>query len=313
MMRCVILAPQLTLIAVLILVSGYCEVTLFVDFAETDNPFDTLQMGALAGALVLAQHTLAQQSGSLFVRGHTLAAALVSIVVLALLVISVGASAVFYETRYQSSRIADQQAGTDYQLHEQLIADKRASIQQMQALAAAETAKGNTWMAGQHQIKIQQIQDSLPDLIVQLNQVQTPTSSSAGIIANLLQSYRWFAWVSFGLIADLIPMLLLLLLTIYPQQKQKEESHGTETREPLQTNANTALKTPENTAEEPVSAPTTLESLIECLGKMPTWAEVNARGISYRQYKKQRDQLEQRGLVINPGDGSGFQLAVSKC
>jgi heme exporter protein D len=313
MIRILTLIPQFMLIAILAVVSGYCEVTLFVDFAETNNLIDKIQMGALAGSLVLAQHTLAQRAGSLFARGHRLAAALVAALVAVLLMISVAASAVFYESRYQASRSEDRLADTGYQLRAQLIADTRASIQQMQKLAEAEAAKGNTWIAGQHQTKAQQIQKSLPALIEQLDQMQTPAASSAGIIAELLASYRWFVWISFGLIADLIPMLLLLLLTVYPQHKHKEEPHSTETRKSLQTDANTELKTPENTAKVPASAPTTLEGLIECLGKMPTWAEVNARGISYRQYKKQRDQLEQRGLVINPGDGSGFRLAGSKC
>ena len=43
---------------------------------------------------------------------------------------------------------------------------------------------------------------------------------------------------------------------------------------------------------------------------MPSWKECNTRGMSYRQYKKQRDELEKAGMVRNAGDGTGFELAA---
>ena len=292
-MRFIRLIPKLAVITVLVVVSGYCEISLFIDFAKTDNTVDTLQMGALAGSLVVSQHILAQQAAQLFALGHRVASGLVSVLVVVLLVISVSASAVFYESRYQTSRSGDLQAGTGYQLRAQLIADQQASIQELKALAKTEKGKGNTWMAGQHENKAQQIQASLPDLIAELDQVQAPVTSSAGIVANVLDGHRWIAWIIFGLIADLIPMLLLVLLTVYPDARYSEKQHISGT-----------------TPETSNVSPTSLTSLIKLMGRMPTWREVKAAGITYKNYRSERKVLEQSGVVYDPGDGSGFKLAT---
>ncbi len=308
MTKVMTLTVQLILIAALAIVSAYCEISLFIDFAEADNPIDTWQMGALAGSLVVAQHTLAQRAGSLFSRGHHVAAGMIAILVLVLLVISVSASAVFYEARYQASRSDDLRAGTDYQLRAQLIADQQESIQELKALAKTEKDKGNTWMAGQHATKAQEIQSSLPDLITDLDQVQAPVTSSAGIVAEVLDQYRWLAWITFGLIADLIPMLLLVLLTVYPEPLQSplgQRCAPNPTDDPP-TLLKATLTKPEGTIQKP---PKTLVGLIQNMGKMPSWQEVKSAGISYRKYKRERDKLEQQGVVFDPGDGTGFQLS----
>lgn len=308
--------PQWLLIGTLVMVSGYCEVTLFVDFAEDTNTIDQIQLGALAGSLVLAQHTLAQKAGRLFAKGHSKAAALLGLLVFALLAISITASTVFYEARYQASRSADLQAGTGYQVRSQLIADKQASISSFQDLANKEEAKGNTWMAGQHRLKAQEIQQQLPALLADLEQLQTPQTSAAGIVADLLANYRWLAWVAFASIADFIPGLLIVLATIYPEttrQQRKPTEHAgspeltSSTEATLQTPQD---ETPTDQQQTENQQPPTLFKLIEQLDRMPSWKECNTRGMSYRQYKKQRDELEKAGMVRNAGDGTGFELAA---
>ncbi len=309
MTRVMTLTVQLILIAALAIVSAYCEISLFIDFSETDNPIDTFQMGTLAGSLVMAQHTLAQRAGSLFSRGHHVAAGVIAILVLVLLVISVSASAVFYEARYQASRSDDLQAGTEYTDKRELVENGKTTANLLKVLAEKEIDKGNTWQASQLLIKAAEVESKQDSRVENVNQVQAPVTSSAGIVAEVLDQYRWFAWITFGLIADLIPMLLLVLLTVYPEPLQSPLKQGSDTNpepEPEPAPVNTTAEEPENAPQKPSK---TLVGLIHTMGKMPSWQEVKSAGISYRKYKRERDELEQQGAVFDPGDGTGFQLS----
>lgn len=274
------------------LISTYCQISLFTSFVATGR--DQWHAGIFAAALVATQYLFIDQAAKKWWAGQPILAGTSTLAVGVLMAISVSCTALYFESRYQTLHSAATVGSDGYNMLHNLITEKQQSAAAYKTLAATETERGNKWVAGQHLKNAAQIEADLPHLLDRLTQ-QQPTGSTVAVVASTGNA-RWALWWCFALVADLIPAVAILLLR-----------------------SNTAVTAPvvaKTVAEQPKKQPAecsktaeqtlSIKSLIVVMGRMPSWREANAKGMTYSTYKRQIEELQTAGVIER--DGQVFRV-----
>lgn len=276
------------LIAILCAVSAYCEVSLFVSFAGTTA--DQWLAGIFAGGMVAGQFLFVDQMATQWRSGQRKLAAAAAGAVLVLMLVSVSGTAFYFESRYQATVNQETTGSDEYQLVRGLIEAQQNSLNNLKRQAQQAEEKGNTWIAGQYRLKATEIEEQLPALFDRLQTADAGTGTAA-IIGNTMAGWRWAAWWLFGTIADLMPALAIVLLRNSKTAAVITEKQSDEQPEQAQENSETADHND------------SLQGLIDRTGAMPSWSQLRARGWGYTRYKREREQLEQAGVIRQKGQG----------
>ncbi len=187
-------------------VSIACEILLFLSFAETK--LDQALAVVMALALVIGQLLLLDGA----VRTGNASRWFMGVLAVALMVLSIWFTAVYFESRFSSESMQERTGSDSYRTVTALIASKQSSIDSLKVQADKAEADGNDWIAGQYRLRASEIESELAPLVTQLTTLPATSTSSATIAGNALQEWRWALWLIIASLIDLIPMAGVLLL-----------------------------------------------------------------------------------------------------
>lgn len=291
--------PLAWLVAVMAAFSAYCEVSLFVSFVGGDI-HDQWLAGIFSGALVTGQFLLINQAVDKWQTGYFSLSVLSGVFASILLVISITGTVFYFEANFNNAANSELTTSDDYQQLTTLINSKQDSVNRFKDLADQETERGNKWQAGQHTKAANKAEIEVESLLSQRKKLSQKTTGAASTIGTELGDLRWYAWGMFGGVADLLPALAIILLTVGKTNTEtaSETEDKTDTEQPL-FEIKPLLEQQEKTQAEP--ALTSLVALIRQLNEMPSWSTCKQKGITYTQYLKQRDQLQQAGVIEQNG------------
>lgn len=287
--------PLIAVLLALVSVTAAREITLFVSF--TANQHDAILAAVFAAALVLAKPLLANAATDQIRAGNKMLASACTALVLPLMVVSIAGTALYFETAYQQTAATEQTTSAEYKNTADLIDAKRQSAEALKANAEKSTAKGNTWAAGQYLLKAADIENELAALNATAANV-TANTSAATITGNTLNQYRWAAWLTFALLADLLIIVAVILLNTKTTEQNKQPK----------TPANKQNSAQKQTIEKCQPEQYWLTKQISSTGKVPTVREAKAAGITYVSYKQTIERLIDAGTIEQKPAGKGWQV-----
>lgn len=301
------------LILAFLVLSVYCQVSLFVSLVS--NTQDQLHAAAFSVVLIYSQYMFVAQMAIKWRDRQVLLATVAAILAAIQITISTVVTAFYFESRYQSANHLATTTSNEHVIVKSLLTEKQRTVQQFKNLVTEELAKGNKWIAGQHMQKADRIEQELPALLTQLQNVKV-TATGAAALGTAMGEFRWAAWFTLSVLADLIPATAIMLF-VFSEQKQAnsktvtvsgQQKKETEQAQPEQQKGIPCWATFERvpTTSQPVEC-SDLLSLIGRLKRMPSWREANAAGLSYVKYKAQRDELQKQGKIKQTGQT--FSLA----
>ena len=282
-------------------VSAWAEWSLFVSFAPEPERLTapiTLALGALGGLFVIAQFVFAGEAKRLWHSGARGLAAVVAFACCLLLAVSVFGTASWFDTALVNKHnSAEQQAA---QQQQQIVVGLLAS-------ANNEEQRGNHWRAGELRREAKQLASQTPQ--------QQTAGVQAGALDRWLGEYRAAGLWLLAILADLIPLLAVLVL-------RHEQNNATEQTEPNETGEqNTPNRTPEQSSSpEQLTMPETanrpacadamawVQGYIEQQQKVPPVREAKAAGIGYDRLNRCLEQLTSDGYIEPKASGRGYRL-----
>lgn len=280
-------APLLALLAALLIVTGAREIILFTSFTTTTT--DQTLAAVFAAALVAAKPILAAAAKQHASTNKTLAA-ICAALALPLILVSIAGTATYFESAYQTKNTAEQHNSTEHKKTDALIAAKRKTADQLKASAAKSTAAGNTWSAGQMLQQAAAIETELANITT----APATPASPATIAGSTLNNYRWAAWLTVALLADLLIIVAVLLLNENKQQNTEQTPEKQQQKQPAE--------------QKTEQRDTWLNEYISKHRTMPTVRQAQAAGISYARYKAEADTLTKAGTLQPKANGRGWQL-----
>ena len=280
-------APLLALLAALLIVTGAREIILFTSFTTTTT--DQTLAAVFAAALVAAKPILAAAAKQHANTNKTLAA-ICAALALPLILVSIAGTATYFESAYQTKNTTEQHNSTEHKNTAALIAAKRKTADQLKASAAKSTAAGNTWSAGQMLQQAAAIETELANITT----APATPASPATIAGSILNNYRWAAWLTVALLADLLIIVAVLLLNENKQQNTEQTPEKQQHKQPAE--------------QKPEQRDTWLTEYISQHRTMPTVRQAQAAGISYARYKAEADTLTKAGTLQPKANGRGWQL-----
>lgn len=280
-------APLLALLAALLIVTGAREIILFTSFTTTTT--DQTLAAVFAAALVAAKPILAAAAKQHASTNKTLAA-ICAALALPLILVSIAGTATYFESAYQTKNTAEQHNSTEHKNTAALIAAKRKTADQLKASAAKSTAAGNTWSAGQMLQQAAAIETELANITT----APATPASPATIAGSTLNNYRWAAWLTVALLADLLIIVAVLLLNENKQQNTEQTPEKQQQKQPAE--------------QKTEQRDTWLTEYISKHRTMPTVRQAQAAGISYARYKAEAEALTNAGTLQPKANGRGWQL-----
>lgn len=271
--------------------SIYCQVSLFVSLMS--NTQDQWHAGIFSAVLIYSQYMFTAQMAIKWRNKQITLAGIAAVLTVVQIIISTVITAFYFESRYQSANSLATTTSNEHVIVKGLITGKQRTIEQFKSLAAEELEKGNKWIAGQHMQKADRIEQELPALLAQLQSIKV-TAKGGAALGSAMGEWRWVAWFTLSVLADLIPATAILLF-VFSEKNSRTEAVSVEIEQ-------------EELSEEPQPmGATDLQSLIAELGDMPSWREAKAAGLTYLKYKTQREDLQKQGVIKQTGQT--FSLA----
>lgn len=263
--------------------STYCEVSLFVSFTEG---LGNQVMASIFGfALVLSQLVFAGLIPGLINKKLWVLLSMLALSLGALLFISISGTAYYFERNFSEANISDIKSTSIYQYQLELIDEKKNSIKGLKDLAKKEEDKGNGWIAGQYREKSLKAEMDIQVMISKLSSMENGSAKGTSIINNSLGELRWLVWFLFAIVADLIPVLSIVLLNTRENKHKTTSKHQNEPTDDHRTS---------------------IRDIVNTEKRVPSVREAYSMGIKYKEFKHEIDILIKEGLIESKDTGKGW-------